>query len=1311
MEVKVDLQVSPKVELAINIDSSLLAIALKLGDLDIETGVGGDAYNLISTKLENAISRMDVYKAGAGTQPEKLYVLVDSGNGVLEYVEYNAENPDHANKELYKEHFTKREDTRIIEVDLNLLVDYSTGATYTYIESERTLASYKASDRYSYQKYDGKFVQDDKGHYIRDGFSMDTVLDLLFGIDSIENALAGFLLPVIHISTKDYNVSFDAESEKVSLAAMLAHLGLNLMLDDAMNDGFMMNLKLRLDTEALGITDLTNIDINALKFDLVTILKALEASICIDFTYEDGAASESKITIYMVDGKVYVDASGVNGPKIQMDLFGLLESFGLMSTTAKGEAAAAADEEGENSFVQLLNVLVKGIVLSATPWEGNSTLNRIDALGVFFKKNMANDLLSIILNTNFNNDYAVLDEEKSGLFLRPSISINGYDMLALELKTTLANVSDPSDITGNKNFDIDLLLGLNARFDLISTFDYEGLLSDYEKWDFISLEDYISNILNIVGYDSYTAVETDNVKIGTLYYAFEESADGEYVKMGNFYRHIKAGENISENTVRYARKYVKYKGETVEELTYEKVNGKGDYVYDEENDIYVNAKDFAGETDTYYSEKSTIISGENNEPIALSAIRLFSKQNAPEYTDQNIYLGVSGLVYFNSSSVETYNVGGLVSDLFGKMLIELQAQSVFNGGIGINIGANVDIAKLDLKALASGKTSISDFIANSDLNDIELAIELIEVASNGRFARYNNGEPKVMGGLYLSGGSLYIDASSILSSVENYSRIDNFFEEAQKIVGTIGGIIGGIGGGNTPDDAQAAADDSTQNEKAAAERDALIALAYTDTALQLQLTRSLLAFVLATILPDLGRLDEVFDAMQITLGVDHSYVGYEKISSITNQEEKEKWEAGKFDDVELEEYYVVSNGGKNSYYSKAENAIYEKNGDAYNAIPSYVEGGTYLNNGTDYVLVDRVANAMDVTGGNYYVLLENGKYVSLDEYDLYDYNGTAYTKSNVFTHEIYGANIEDYRYVLIDGEYELAVALVNRLGGLYDEDRYGYYEEESFDEVALESYYVALVDGGYAYYSTVDTPIYDSDSGENRIESFVEGKTYLHEGVRYVPVLRVTSAKEITSGSNYYVMLDNQVAVSLKAYELYAYDGNSYVSSNIFTYDTFGDGEEDFRYVNYNGEYRVATSLITRLYGYVKNPPASYDGEYYYRTLTSYKNIDDFMLSIDITTGCLSMGLSLGGINLGFGSGIELLPDYIIDGKVHSFSLNNVETPYTRDLADDVKVTVPDMPTNPFYDTKITVEFSVELDFGITEGTLDFGRIFSNILG
>lgn len=50
-------------------------------------------------------------------------------------------------------------------------------------------------------------------------------------------------------------------------------------------------------------------------------------------------------------------------------------------------------------------------------------------------------------------------------------------------------------------------------------------------------------------------------------------------------------------------------------------------------------------------------------------------------------------------------------------------------------------------------------------------------------------------------------------------------------------------------------------------------------------------------------------------------------------------------------------------------------------------------------------------------------------------------------------------------------------------------------------------------------------------------------------------------------------------------------------------------------------------------------------------------------------------------------------------------------MSDEEKAKFADIPTNPFYDTIITVGFSVEFEFGITEGTLDFGKIISAIVG
>lgn len=67
--------------------------------------------------------------------------------------------------------------------------------------------------------------------------------------------------------------------------------------------------------------------------------------------------------------------------------------------------------------------------------------------------------------------------------------------------------------------------------------------------------------------------------------------------------------------------------------------------------------------------------------------------------------------------------------------------SAFNAGIGLKVSANIDLAALDLQGLASGG-SFDDFIKNSDLSKIELAIEFIEVNPDGYFANTTRQEAR-----------------------------------------------------------------------------------------------------------------------------------------------------------------------------------------------------------------------------------------------------------------------------------------------------------------------------------------------------------------------------------------------------------------------------------------------------------------------------------------------------------------------------------------------------------------------------------------
>ena len=285
---------------------------------------------------------------------------------------------------------------------------------------------------------------------------------------------------------------------------------------------------------------------------------------------------------------------------------------------------------------------------------------------------------------------------------------------------------------------------------------------------------------------------------------------------------------------------------------------------------------------------------------------------------------------------------------------------------------------------------------------MELAIEFVKVGDDGHFERYRSGAFKVLGGLYLSGGSLYIDATEIVNNAESYARIDNFVSKGRELIDQIGGIVDGITKPNQADEALTATEyDSESQDLEKLSRDAIIALAYSDTAFQIQFTRSLLAFIVATLMPELGSIEEVFDILELSVGVELGEVQYKRVSEIKDPAEKDKWDTVWNDErynyytdpspvhaVELEDYYVAMVNGVSKYYPsytslyvKNENGTYDKVTDGYNpdaGITYYVdEAGLKLE-------VLRVVKAQKADK-NYYVVAEgSGATVSLKSYDLFE---------------------------------------------------------------------------------------------------------------------------------------------------------------------------------------------------------------------------------------------------------------------------------------------------------------------------------------
>ena len=685
LSVAVDFQLDPSLRLDLNVDSNLINVGIGVKDIALATGDDTQTRKTIDAKVDT---------------------IVNSGR------------------------FEELTDAHVIAVDLSLIVDYYGSATYTYVDDERALSRINPAERYSLNAHDNRFVQDNDGRYIREGFTFDKLLDVILGMQGLES-ITKTMLPQIRISTANKELGFTTVKDAFSVGDLLQRLGLTLALTDKVDDGFKLDINARLNLEDMGLNDLSQLDFKNLNLSLETILAGLEAHIGIDFTYELGAASTAKLDIYLIDGRIYVDASGIGGPRVQVDLLELLDSLGVELASSSSDAIIADGETPDDDstkdnkpsvdVVGIVNKLIKNVIITAKPWVAGSLENgnRIDNVGIFFRSNAINDLLSLLLKTTIESDQVVLDENNSGLYLYPQTDMYGEDMLALRLRASLANKKDPIWIANGEDYQqytMDLVLALNAQIGLESTSgNEEGMLDIDERRQFISLNEYVENILGLVnGFrDEIYSVEKTPLEKG-IYYVFNEDANGNYILKSGMYRPINEGEKIAEGTKRYSRGYATIVGRYVENAegeyildatdgTYrlisngEDVSGKqryafveevyaltyqedvnGEYVYNEEKGVYVNknSADAPAGATKYYTRTMTAIkvTDENgNESVAtVKDVKVYKRAEKAVYQDQNIGLSVSGLIYFNSSSAETTNAGGLISNLFGDMIINLQ---------------------------------------------------------------------------------------------------------------------------------------------------------------------------------------------------------------------------------------------------------------------------------------------------------------------------------------------------------------------------------------------------------------------------------------------------------------------------------------------------------------------------------------------------------------------------------------------------------------------------------------------------------------
>lgn len=685
-------------------------------------------------------------------------------------------------------------DSSYARFGLTLDVSYKADATFIKV-TEQEAAKYNQSDRYDL--VEGSYVQDSNGTYIRRGISFTEVLAVI-----LENLLG------------DAGIETGTAILDEMLGALLEALGLDLYIDDIIEDNFRINLKGVLDLEALDLQYmLTNlaqrtdylteeewndkytvdgkltqalpataykleggkyVEIAAGEaydgvryyasvagFDTMEILNALQAGIEIIFNPEISETVD--IGIYLIEGEVYIDTSNIGGPKMMLNLFELLAMLDKMPAGGASEAVTAADE-GSDSAIDinaLLNALVSAIALRVA------------------------------------NDQGTADE-------------NGYynilsDGLALDVLL-------PSNLLGNL---VSMIVG------------GEGYIFD----DFVLAEG--SRLSLVLGGGNGLAIQV------------EASTDTGFT----FTVEAKAGLEIDFATT--------------------------------ETDILTTSQRGS------YTDVSAMVT--NIVKLATGSTDGFESMGS-----QRIKFSVSGKAEFSSDGDASYDLGSLLANYIGDVAIYLSTDEAFSDGIGFRLSVAADIASLGLDKLTS-LTALSDAVkeaenalaagtgtqeavdaANKALNDaifawlestdylagLEIALELLELDAAGNLVT-----DIALGGIYISGGNLYLDGTELWDIVDNYSYAANFLRfviDAAKL------STGTAAEAGAQSEAAIAASDS-------AERNALIELIYSNTEMQIVLTKGVISTLLGAVAGDFAAIADIFDSFEVSLGVEIGQNAYQQL--------------------------------------------------------------------------------------------------------------------------------------------------------------------------------------------------------------------------------------------------------------------------------------------------------------------------------------------------------------------------------------------------------------------------------------------------
>ena len=953
-------------------------------DIVLEVGEGHIALNVTEAVLLGIIGAV----AGTDVDIESIFAALNLGAEVSVDVDFDSpsvsvnvdtnyasiglaiENPyvsNSANADvtakidgLDKDAFQSYESSSVARFGLNLSVEYSADATYELV-GEDAIGSYPLADRYV-QLPDGTFVQDNDGMYIRRGVSLSDIIDALLDMPALGDALGGIT---------------DATLSSI-VNMLVASLGLELYIDDPIGDNLDINITGLLDLEALGLSGILGSFVLP-TLDTLTILNALQAGVEIVFNPENTSDSAA-IGFYLMNGYIYLDLSGIGGPRISADLFAILEEMGVPPFAVEGggsEAVTAADgtEDGGSADTgggvdvnEILNALVRSIVIrtnagSALEDGSFNLLTNGIGLDLMLPSNLLGNIVSLITGTGEEyrfNDF-ILDEKQSGI----SLNLGGGNGIELV-------------VSAHSNIGFDVSVSTHAGIDIDVATSDDVLLTDGEVSTYIDMTDMVFNIVNLVN---------GNVDSGS--------------------------------------------------------SGLG---------------------------------------------------------SQRVSLSISGRASFTSDGEGSYDVGSLLGQYLEDLVLEINTDEAFTDGIAFRLSVAADLGKIGFAALAdpdlSADEKLEQFLATTDLNGIEVAFELLDTALDGNIM-----QDKVLAGIYLYNGYLYLDGTDVFDVVDSYAYVPNFLrfviEAAQ-----MGAASSGTG--DTADTqayaARAAAVAAADGDSASAMRDALIELVYSDTAMQIVLTKSIISAVLATLLPDLGSLADIFDDFEVSLGAEIGKYEYVSI-----------YEAGlyKADIAEAGTYVAVTDGsGAVTGFRPAQDG---DEGDRYTLTPiaesdgangvyyAQAEDGTFYRADARYNGYSEAAYTENPDGTGTYVKLKDDESVILDR-DRYTFY------QNVDGNYVMVLDIRDVEpnttiYVRRGGGYPALKLGADGYVQTYDR-KYGYVREENgtlyrtYDPyTALSEFYLAL--GAEVGTMNVELAVGGITLGFGGSESLLPG--YILEGKTKTP--------------------------------------------------------------------------------------------------------------------------------------------------------------------------------------------------------------------